>query len=119
MLPEPSWIDGPPEPNPHKYSGTCPTCKTKHYNGEHEGFEQEPCVNFNDEAPCKNLVCECCPECDECHQRACPDCIVYTRTAGTLCSGCFGEHLSNLNEKAKEAHAALIKEMQRQPAKVA
>ncbi len=68
---------------------------------------------YNDELPCTNLVCAECPACDKCKQRACNDCIHYSRNAGYECTGCWNERLIEMNEQAKRSTSEIIASMER------
>ncbi len=93
--PEPSWLNGPPEPPQSSYSGTCPQCNTLHFNGRDEGFETKEC-SCGEVAFCEE--CEAAP-CEECGDPVCPQC---SATVGTgkdelrMCSGCYIEHLKDM-----------------------
>jgi hypothetical protein len=99
---EPPWLNGPPEPNPNDYSGTCPVCETEHYNGPGEGFETSVCSCG--EAKC----CEFCDRCSECGDRVCLQCSVKFNSKNQeilVCSGCHQAYLEDLEDEAVKPNA--------------
>lgn len=91
-LPEPAWLDGPPEPSP---CGKCPHCYADLYLNNEGDLETTECS-------CGTaLCCAECPRCSQCGDKVCSQCSATFMAAGReerVCSGCHQTYLDDLEE---------------------
>lgn len=91
-VPEPSWLNGPPEPSP---CGKCPHCYADLFLTNEGDLETTPCS-------CGTaLCCEECPRCSQCGDKVCSQCSATFMAAGReerVCSGCHQTYLDDLED---------------------
>lgn len=90
---EPTWLNGPEEPNPRLYSGTCPNCKTEHFNGPGKGIGETRLCSCG-----TAMCCDSCSTCEQCGDAVCPQCSVTARFGNShqlICSSCYEQFLED------------------------
>lgn len=90
-LPEPSWLNGPPDPPPS--CGKCPHCHAELYLNAAGDLETTQCS-------CGTaLCCEECPRCSQCGDKVCSQCHVKFTSKGKelrVCAGCHQVYLDDV-----------------------